>query len=171
MLSSTTLIKLLKNKKFEIKIHHHMPLFTVNDSARLRGSIEGSHTKNLFLKNKKNKFFLISCDENDKVDIKKISKKLNLGNISFAKEEYLVKYLCVKPGSVSPFSLLNDNDNLVTFYLEKKLYESKIINFHPFINTMTITINTNDFIKFMVENNKIINIFLSTTGEVLKTYD
>src|SRR6056300_1458970 len=103
MYNSSELIELLK--KYKIEAHQHDALFTVEDSRKLRGKIGGAHTKNLFLKNKKNNFFLLSCEEADKIDLKKISKSLELGYISFAKEEYLAKYLKIKPGSVSPFAL------------------------------------------------------------------
>ena len=99
-----------------------------------------------------------------------ISKSLELGNTSFSREEYLYKYLKIKPGSVSPFALLNDEDGSVDFYLEQTLYESKLVNFHPLINTFTVTIETNKFIEFMIENNKKIHIFSSSEGKVLKTY-
>ena len=61
----------------------------------------------------------MSCEEADKIDLKKISKSLKLGNISFAKQEYLEQYLKIKPGSVSPFALLNDEGGQVDFYLDK----------------------------------------------------
>ena len=170
MLNSIELIDLLKNKKYNIEVHEHEAFFTVQNSREFRGKIKGSHSKNLFLKNKKNNYFLFSCEENDEINLKKISKSLNLGNISFAKEEYLDHYLKIKPGSVSPFALLNDECGRVDFYLERKLYESKYINFHPLINTLTITIETDKFIEFMIENNKKIHIFSSTEGTVLKTY-
>mgnify|MGYP001501121905 CR=1 FL=1 len=169
MYGTLELIELLK-KKYEIKIHQHDALFTVEDSKKLRGEIDGAHSKNLFLKNKKNEFFLLSCEEADNIDLKKISKSLKMGNVSFAKEEYLDKYLKIKPGSVSPFALLNDVGNQVDFYLEQTLYESKFVNFHPLINTFTITIETKRFIEFMIENDKKIHIFSSVEGKVLKTY-
>ena len=170
MYNSLKLIELLKIEKYEIKVHQHDALYTVEDSKKLRGKIDGAHSKNLFLKNKKNEFFLISCEEADKIDLKKISKSLNMGNVSFAKEEYLDKYLKIKPGSVSPFALLNDEGGKVNFYLEQTLYESKFVNFHPLINTFTITIETKRFIEFMIENDKKIHIFSSVEGKVLKTY-
>ena len=58
----------------------------------------------------------------------------------------------------------------VDFYLEQTLYESKFVNFHPLINTLTITIETKRFIEFMIENDKKIHIFSSVEGKVLKTY-
>ena len=171
MLGSQDFIKLFNRKKYDYDFHEHQALFTVDDSNKFRGEIKGSHSKNLFLKNKKNKFFLFSCEEHDGINLKKISKSLNLGNLSFAKEEYLLKYLGIKPGSVSPYALLNDRNNFVTFYLEKKLYESEFVNFHPLLNNSTITIETKKFIEFMVENNKKIHIFSATEGVIIKTYE
>ena len=171
MYNTFELIELLKKESYEIEVHQHDALFTVEDSKKLRGKINGAHSKNLFLKNKKNEFFLLSCEEADKIDLKKISKSLELGNISFAKQEYLERYLKIKPGSVSPFALLNDVDGFVNFYLEQNLYESKFVNFHPLINTFTITIKTNKFIEFMIENNKKIHIFSSKDEIILKTYE
>ena len=171
MYNSFELIKLLKKENCNIKVHEHDALFTVQDSKKLRGEIEGAHSKNLFLKNKKNKFFLLTCEEADKFDLKRISKSLELGNTSFAKEEYLDQYLKIKPGSVSPLALLNDEGKEVDFYLEQTLHESKFVNFHPLVNTFTITIETNKFIEFMIENDKKIHIFSSVKGKVLKTYE
>ena len=171
MYNSLELIELLKKEKYEIKVHQHDALFTVEDSKKLRGEIDGAHSKNLFLKNKKNEFFLLSCEEADKIDLKKISKSLEFGNTSFAKEKYLDQYLKIKPGSVSPFALLNDKSEKVVFYLEQNLYESKFVNFHPLINTLTITIETKQFIEFMIENNKKIHIFSSTERKIFKTYE
>jgi Ala-tRNA(Pro) deacylase len=170
MHSSSELINLLKKENYSIDVHQHGPLFTVRDSKRMRGEIIGAHSKNLFLKNKKNSFFLLTCEEADRIDLKKISKSLELGNVSFAKEEYLDQYLKIKPGSVSPFALLNDEGGRVHFYLEQTLYESKFVNFHPLTNTLTITIETKRFIEFMIENDKKIHIFSSAEGKVLKTY-
>ena len=170
MYNQLELIELLKKENYGIKVHQHDALFTVQDSKELRGKINGAHSKNLFLKNKKNKFFLLTCEETDKIDLKKISKSLNLGNTSFAKEKYLDQYLKIKPGSVSPFALLNDEGGQVDFYLEQTLYESKFVNFHPLINTLTITIETKKFVEFMIENDKKIHIFSSAEGKVLKTY-
>ena len=170
MYNSSELISLLKKKNCKIEVHHHDALFTVENSKKLRGRIIGAHSKNLFLKNKKGGFFLLSCEEADKIDLKKISKSLGFGNISFAKEEYLYQHLKIKPGSVSPFALLNDLENMVDFYLEKNLYESELLNFHPLVNTLTITIEKHEFIEFMIENNKKIHIFSSVENKVLKIY-
>ena len=159
MLFKEGLLKKLTNSNIDFKLYEHDALYTVNDSEVKRGNIKGGHTKNLFLKNKKNSFFLLSCLENAKIDLKKIGKALKIGNLSFANKDYLVKYLGVQPGSVSPFGLLNDTENISTFYLDSQLLDFEHINFHPLINTSTITVNTSSFINFLIENNKKVNIF------------
>ena len=68
----------------------HPPLHTVLESKKFRGKIEGAHTKNLFLKNKKNNFFLFSCLESTMVDLKQLTKVLGLGNVSFARNFHLI---------------------------------------------------------------------------------
>ena len=169
MLVKNELLKLLNDKSIHYKKYDHEPLYSVEDSKNKRGEIRGSHTKNLFLKNKKNNFFLFSCDENAKVDLKQFSKSIDAKNLSFANAEYLEQFLGIKPGSVSPFALLNDKDNVVKFYLDEKLFNSEIINFHPLINTTTISIETSEFINFLLENNKKIHIFSLDSYSIVKS--
>jgi len=170
MLTPDELIKLLDVKGYNYDLHEHAPLFTVEDSNKLRGKIKGLHSKNLFLKNKKNKFYLFSCEEFTKINLKTISKSLGLGNVSFAKEEYLLKLLGIRPGSVTPFALLNNIENNIDLYLEDKMCESEYINFHPLTNKATVTIKSKEFIEFMIENKKKIHIFSRSNETIVKTY-
>jgi Ala-tRNA(Pro) deacylase len=159
MLTKENLLNKLKNSGYNFSIYEHEALYSVEDSIGKRGLIHGSHSKNLFLKNKKNQFYLFSCLEEASINLKKLSNSLGLGNISFAKESYLLNYLGVKPGSVTPFGLLNDLDNKVSFYFDSSFLKNKTINFHPLVNTSTINLKTDDFINFLIENNKNVNIF------------
>ena len=169
MIKIDDLIEMLNKKEVPYTKHEHEALFSVEDSKGKRGAIEGAHTKNLFLKNKKNNFFLFSCDENAKVDLKLFSKSIDAKNLSFANAEYLEQFLGIKPGSVSPFALLNDKHNVVEFYLDEKLFNSELINFHPLINTTTISIKTSEFINFLLENNKKIHIFSLDSYSIVKS--
>ena len=171
MLTPNELIKLLDIKGYDYDFHEHNALFTVEESSKLRGEIKGLHSKNLFLKNKKNNFFLFSCEEFSKINLKTVSKSLDLGNISFAKKEYLLELLGISPGSVSPFALLNNTENNIDFYLEDKLHDSEYINFHPLTNKATVTINSSKFIEFMIESKKKIHIFSSSNETIVKTYE
>ena len=159
MLSEKKLLTLIEKKGLDFKLYTHDPLSTVEESIKYRGKIEGAHSKNLFLKNKKNQFFLFSCLEDTQINLKKITKSLKLGNISFANEDYLSLYLGVKPGAVTPFGLLNDIENKVTFYLDNNFLKNQIVNFHPLTNTSTISMKTKDFVNFLIENTKKVNIY------------
>ena len=153
------LLTMLSKQNIKFDIHDHPPLHTVEESKELRGKIEGVHTKNLFLKNKKNNFFLFSCQESTIVDLKQLKKILDLGNISFARDLYLKNILGVNPGSVTPFGLINDQESRIKFFLDKKILCHKKVNFHPLVNTSTISLDTKEFLLFMKKNNKLVNIF------------
>ena len=168
MITKNQLIKKLNDSRITFQLHEHEALFTVKDSEKERGSIEGIHTKNLFLKNKKKEYFLFSCEENQLVDLKKLSKSLILGNLSFAKEADLKEYLNISPGSVTPFGLLNDSKNKVNFFLDNSLTQENQINFHPLENTATITMQIKDFINFLLVNKKKVNIFDFNTYTLIK---
>lgn len=170
MIDKTSLLKLFENQNINYEIFQHPPLFTVKESKRIRGEIKGAHTKNLFLKNKKNDFYLFSCLESTKIDLRELKKNLNLGNISFAREKYLKELLNIKPGAVTPFGLLNDLDNKIVFYLDEKLTDFKIVNFHPLDNTATISINTVEFLRFMNNNMKLVKIINFDTYVIKNEY-
>ena len=165
MINDKSLIKLLDEKNINYILLTHPPLFTVNDSKRLRGNIAGAHTKNLFLKNKKNNFYLFSCLENTEIDLKSLKQYMKLGNLSFAGEKYLYDLLRVKPGAVTPFGLLNDNEKKIKFFLDLKLNKFDSFNFHPLVNTATINIKKNDFYIFFKINNIAINLINFDTYE------
>ena len=151
MLSKEELIKLLDESNCDYEVKEHAPLFTVEDSKSLRGSILGAHSKNLFLKDAKGQFYLLSVEENTKVDLKKIMNFIGSKKLSFAKAEYLESILGIEPGSVSPFALINDVDKKVLFFLDKNFLNYKKLNFHPLVNTATVNIATSDMIKFIEE--------------------
>ena len=152
MFDKISLINLLDSKSISYKITEHKPLFTVEDSKNLRGSIEGAHSKNLFLKDKKNNFFLVSFIEDIIADLEKASVPLNSKKLSFANEDYLMNILGIKPGSVSPFGLLNDKEKKVKFFFDQEFMEYEIVNFHPLINTSTVSIAPNDLINLIEQH-------------------
>ena len=158
MINDKSLLRLLDENNIQYVLYAHPPLFTVDDSKKLRGNINGAHTKNLFIKNKKNNFYLFSCLESTKIDLKLLKKSLDLGSLSFASEKYLHELLGVRPGAVTPFGLLNDNKKKIKFFFDLKLNSFDSLNFHPLVNTATINIKKNDFYNFFKINNIIINL-------------
>ena len=88
-------------------------------------------------------------------------------NLSFAKEDLLMKYLGVLPGAVSPLGLINDRTLSIVLYLDKNLFDAQTINFHPLINTTTINLSFDDFIKFCDHTNHKPKILDIEKNEVL----
>lgn len=133
----------------EVETVTHPPLFTVDDSRSLRGEIAGGHTKNLFLKDKKGCYFLVTVEENALVDLKQIHHVIGAsGRVSFGKPEALMELLGVIPGAVTAFGLVNDKEKAVKFVIDAELMQHEIINAHPLCNEATTSIRAADLLAF-----------------------
>jgi Ala-tRNA(Pro) deacylase len=128
----------------------HPPLFTVEQSQALRGTIPGGHTKNLFLKDKKDAVYLVVAPEEARVDLKVLHHKLGTGRFSFGSAELLRELLGVEPGAVTPFGVINDTQRRISVVIDAGLMDNTVINCHPLVNTMTTSIARDDLVKFLV---------------------
>lgn len=138
--------------ELEIRVNTvtHSPLYTVADSQSLRGEIEGGHTKNLFLKDRKDNYFLLTVDEEAVVDLKTIHTVIGAaGKVSFGKPEALMDLLGVAPGAVTAFGPFNDAGGRVKVFLDSGLMSQEVVNCHPLINTATTSIASRDLVKFL----------------------
>lgn len=128
----------------------HPPLFTVEQSQALRGKIPGGHTKNLFLRDKKQTLFLIVAEEDAEIDLKGLHRLLGAnGRFSFGSADLMLEVLGVTPGAVTPFGAINDTQGRVTVVLDQALMEHATINAHPLVNTMTTSLSREDLVKFL----------------------
>ena len=130
--------------------HEHPPLFTVEDSKKLRGELPGAHCKNLFLRDKKRNLFLLVVLEDRAIDLKGLRDRLGAaGNLSFGSPDLLLEVLGVTPGGVTPFALINDRQKRVTVFLDKKMLVMDPLNYHPLSNAMTTAIRPDDLLRFI----------------------
>lgn len=128
----------------------HAPVFTVAESQGLRDQIPGGHTKNLFLKDKKGSYFLVTLEENAEVNLKSIHTLIGAsGRVSFGKPEALLEKLGVTPGSVTIFCAINDLAHDVTIVIDAPLLDNDIINAHPLSNDATTSIGREDLMRFL----------------------
>lgn len=128
----------------------HPPLFTVEQSQALRGAIPGTHTKNLFLKDKKGALFLVTALEDASIELKSLHNRVGArGRFSFGPADLMIRTLGVEPGSVTPFGALNDTQHQVTVVLDAALMNHETISAHPLTNTMTTTIGRDDLLRFL----------------------
>ena len=129
--------------------HDHPAVFRVDEGLELKAAMPGAHTKNLFLKDKKGRLWLISARQDTVVDLKRADKWIGSARLSFGNETLLYETLGVRPGSVTAMGLINDPEHRVTFVIDKSLWDADIVNFHPLTNTATTALAQADFRRFL----------------------
>ena len=128
----------------------HPAVFTVDEARELRGQLPGGHTKNLFLRDKKHALYLVVAPEDALIDLKGLHRLLGAnGRFSFGSADLLGEVLGVTPGSVTPFSAINDSEGRVTVVLDADMMEHETLNYHPLSNTMTTAISRDDLVRFL----------------------
>jgi len=131
------------------RTYSHPPVFTVAEATALRGSLPGGHCKSLFLKDKKGRFWLVVMLEERRIDLKKLAARLPAPRFSFGGADDLYRLLGVRPGSVTPFALLNDVGHLVIPVLDAGMLEYDPLNYHPLENDRTTTISPADLLRLI----------------------
>lgn len=152
------LLDFLEGHHIPYRTYYHQPVFTVFEDPIIT-SIDGTpvanetipppHFKTLFLKDHKGAYFLLTLFQDKRVDIKALRKTLTCGSLSFGKEEDLLSLLRVTPGSVTPFGLLFDKENKVTFALDEESLSYESVSFHPLRNDQTLYLARKDFLRCM----------------------
>ncbi len=128
----------------------HQAMFTVAESAALRSVMPGAHTRNLFVKDKKGRLFLLVLGAHTPIELKRAHEKLGAqGRLSFAPPEQLEEAWGVRPGSVTPFGAINDRDIRVTVVLDAAMMGEQRLSFHPLVNTRTTTLASADLVTFL----------------------
>ena len=152
-ISSDTLLETLKEWSISYNLFEHVPLRTVEDSKKVEGiftSTEngGGHVKNLYLRDKKKRNILLVAEQDQAIDLKKLSKNLNFSNLSFGSPERLMQNLGVRPGAVTPLSMINGVNNNVSLFMDKALRNKTVIYIHPLVNDRTIEMTIENLEKF-----------------------
>ncbi len=131
------------------------------EEAKVWWKDDGSvHCKNIFLRNHKgNQHYLVSFNCDHDLDIHDLEQRLKArlqaqgkaapGKLSFASAERMMKYLGLEPGSVSPFGLINDQDDHVIFFIDETLKQAESLSFHPNDCRGTVVIKRNDFERYL----------------------
>jgi Ala-tRNA(Pro) deacylase len=133
----------------ETETVEHEPVFTVAQSSLLERRLPGGHTKNLFLKDKKGRLFLVVALGDAHIELKTLHRALGCDRLSFGKPDLLMAVLGVAPGSVTPFALINDTADRVTVVLDADMMRHERLNYHPLENTATTNIAREDLLKFV----------------------
>ena len=131
------------------RTHRHKPVFTVAEAASLRGRLPGGHCKSLFLKDKKGGLWLVVAIEERRIDLKALASACGAPRFSFGNPDLLYDVLGVRPGSVTPFALVNDAAHRVAVVLDKAMLDHDPLNYHPLENDRTTAIAAADLLRFI----------------------
>ena len=143
------LLRLLDELDISHSTVNHEPMYTVTDSKKLRSTdTAGGYTKNLFLRNKKGIMWLVTCNEDRQVDLRRLAHALGAGRFSFGSIPRLMRFLGVQPGAVSPLALVNDTGCAVRFAIDVSLLDHKVIHLHPLDNCHTTTLKVQSLLQF-----------------------
>ncbi len=142
------LLDLLQQLDIEYKFYEHEAVFTVEESSKIKEDMPGTHCRNLYLRDKKKKNFLVVAANETEVDMKTLSDKIECGRLSFGSADRLWQFLGIRPGSVCPFTVINDPEHKVQVVLDGYMMKQERVHYHPLDNTMTIGLAPADLLKF-----------------------
>jgi Ala-tRNA(Pro) deacylase len=146
---AAALYERLKGLGIAWKTYEHAPVFTVEEAASLYASQPGGHTKNLFLKDRKNGLWLVVARDALKIDLNALATELGAPRFSFGSAELLKQILGVEAGAVTPFAVMNDVTQKVRLVLDAEMLRLEPLNFHPLRNDRTTAITAADLLKFV----------------------
>ncbi|KAI6693836.1 hypothetical protein NL676_021546 [Syzygium grande] len=138
------LLTRLQELQIEFSKYEHPVVLTVEAQAKHVGNVGAALSKNLFLKDKKQRFYIVSALADTKVDLKVLSQRLGLGKggLRLAPEEALGEILQVPLGCVTPFALVNESASHVSLLLDQGFKSQQGCLFHPLSNDTSISLNT-----------------------------
>ena len=144
-ISSDAIMEQLDNWGITYTRSDHVPLRTVEESKKVQGQFlsseqGGGHIKNLYLRDNKKRNVLLVAEQDRQIDLKTLNAKLGTGRLSFGSAERLMENLGVRPGAVTPLSMINGVKTGVQLCIDSELKSCKQIYVHPLVNDRTLGI-------------------------------
>ena len=151
--SSDAVIALLEKLDISYRRFDHVPLMTVEDSKKiesqfLTSSDGGGHIKNLYLRDNKKRNFLIVAEQDRKINLKALPTVLNSGRLSFGSSDRLFEHLGVRPGAVTPLSMMTGVKKDVKIFIDENLRNCKKLYVHPLVNDRTLEMDVEGLEEF-----------------------
>lgn len=129
----------------EYDYYEHEPLFTIEAAREMDKKIGINICKNLFLSTRHStEFYLLFMRGDKKFNTGAVSRQLGVPRLTFARDEFLLEFLDLNPGSVTPLGLINDSGRRVSFIIDRDVLEMERVSMHPCVNTATVVIKTKD---------------------------
>eukprot|EP01024_Parvocaulis_polyphysoides_P072470 TRINITY_DN9172_c2_g1_i1.p1 TRINITY_DN9172_c2_g1~~TRINITY_DN9172_c2_g1_i1.p1 ORF type:complete len:354 (-),score=64.80 TRINITY_DN9172_c2_g1_i1:174-1079(-) len=127
------------------KINHSPPVMTVADMENQLTGDEGKVVKNIFLKDKKGRFYIASSLPETEVKVNVLGARLGQGKtLRLAPEEFLESVLQVPKGSVTPLALCQESAADVILLLDEKLKQEEKLLVHPLTNSASLVLSAKE---------------------------
>lgn len=140
---------ILDELQIEYTNYEHDPVFTCDEAKGV--DIPGYRVKSLLLRNKKaTNFYMVVLPDSKKLDTNIIRSIFDDSKMSFASEERMMEKIGLKPGSVSPFALVNNQERDIRVVFDQKL-QFQEIGFHPLQNDNTVVLQM-EAVEHFLEN-------------------
>lgn len=152
--SFDAIIALLEKLDISYRRFDHVPLMTVEDSKKIESqflvsSDGGGHIKNLYLRDNKKRNFLVVAEQDRKINLKALPSVLGSGRLSFGSSERLFENLGVRPGAVTPLSMITGVKNDVKIFFDEDLRKCTKLYVHPLVNDRTLEVAIEGLEKFL----------------------
>lgn len=149
--SKEALLSHLQGLGVTIQLYEHPVVMTVEEQALHIGHLDAALSKNLFLKDKKGRLYLVSALATTNVELKALSQRLGLGKggLRMAPEDALQEVLKVPLGSVTPLALINPSARSVILLLDHQFKNHSRLFFHPLINNSTLAMTSAELDTFL----------------------
>lgn len=153
-LNSDALLAQLTQWGLSYQLHQHVPLRTVEEAKQVeaemeRPGVKSLKIKNLYLRDRKKRNYLISVEQDREIDLKALGKEIGAAGLSFGSSERLMQNLGILPGAVSPLAMITGTGQEVRFYMDGTAREVDVIHMHPLVNDRTVVMPRADFMGFL----------------------
>ena len=148
------LMEFLKKLDMTPEVIDHPEVFTVEAMMPYLENCKGVVSKNLFLKDKKKRLYLVATEANKAINLSDIGKKVGAsGGLRFADESIMIEKLGVKQGCCTALAIFNDQEGSIKLVLDSQFFngDHENVYFHPMVNTQTVGLKKEDFKKFLSE--------------------
>ena len=150
MTREETVLTYLREHDIPFTNYNHPEGKTIEEARRWWKDDGSVHCKNLFFRNHKgNRHYLVAFDCEQNLAIHDLERRLRQGKLSFASEQRMERWLGLRPGSVSPFGLINDPEHHVHLFLDRNLERFPAYSFHPNDNRATVVVSRSEFLRYL----------------------
>lgn len=150
MIDKKKMYEILDERGIPYEAYEHIPVYTVEEADALEIPYAEYGLKNLFLKDKKKNYYLVSLHGNKPIDLKKLRTSLGCTPLHFAGEDQLYENTGLLKGHVTPFGVLNSEHGKVLSVFDSAL-TGKTVGIHPMSNDATVFMSFDD-LKRLIED-------------------